>query len=257
MFDTPPARRLAKCQRRRSCEHHPHTHDDQRQELVPVLPTRGWHTPRPLSGKRTFGTRRHDLLCRRGTEKRFPGTRPRMRTNSQREIHAARTSAGHQPLVWGFSALRSHTDPRTPWSRLCDRRGGTVAAVDAPEGNNTTFAAQLRTSSRSAYINSHVVQRQVRGALVATIPERKPTRYPGRLGASEDRATRQQRRAGESAPPGAGQWPGSSRAWPERCSSRSRASRAWYGRQCHAGDRRAPALTAFLGPSARRSTTSS
>jgi hypothetical protein len=93
-------------------------------------------------------------------------------------LHAGPAAAPTLPVVWGFfgapfNDINPNDQVVTPFATGV---GGTFSGKwDAPEGNNTTFAAQLANLlAGRAYINFHTVQfggGEIRGNLVTPVPE--------------------------------------------------------------------------------------
>jgi len=90
-------------------------------------------------------------------------------------IHAAATTgAATFPVVWGFfgSPFNDTTPNDVVMTPFATGVGGTISGKwDAPEGNNTTLAAQLpNILAGRSYINFHTTQfgcGEIRGAIVA------------------------------------------------------------------------------------------
>jgi len=94
-------------------------------------------------------------------------------------IHAAPTvtPTTNAPVVWGFfgSPFNDNNPNDQVFTPFATGVGGTISGKwDAPEGNNTTLAAQLpNILSGNSYINFHTVQfggGEIRGALVVPEP---------------------------------------------------------------------------------------
>ncbi len=94
-------------------------------------------------------------------------------------IHAAPTvtPTTNAPVVWGFfgSPFNDNNPNDQVFTPFATGVGGTISGKwDAPEGTNTTLAAQLpNILSGNSYINFHTVQfggGEIRGALVVPEP---------------------------------------------------------------------------------------
>ena len=87
------------------------------------------------------------------------------------------TPTTNAPVVWGFfgSPFNDNNPNDQVFTPFATGVGGTISGKwDAPEGNNTTLAAQLpNILSGNSYINFHTVQfggGEIRGALVVPEP---------------------------------------------------------------------------------------
>jgi hypothetical protein len=153
-------------------------------ETPPVVPTTLTGAPRPAS----FGTADF-VLNTAQTALTFTATIFNIDfTGSQTtdpndnltaaHIHAGSlTAAGTRPVVWGFfgAPFNDNSPNDVVVTPLAGGIGGTISGKwDAPEGNNTTLAAQLANIlSGQSYINFHTVQfggGEVRGN-IAPVPE--------------------------------------------------------------------------------------
>ena len=155
------------------------------QESTPVVPTLTDGTPRPISsGTATFVI--NDAMTSMSFEATvnnidFTGTQTADVNDNlgNAHIHAGPNAPpANNPVVWGFigSPFNDTSPTNTVVTPFLTGVGGMVTGTwDAPEGNNTTFAAQLgNILAGRAYINFHTVQfpgGEVRGALVTPIPE--------------------------------------------------------------------------------------
>jgi hypothetical protein len=101
-------------------------------------------------------------------------------------LHAgpAVTPGTNGPVVWGFvgSPFNDNNPNDEVFTPFASGVGGTFSGKwDAPEGNNTTFAAQLANIlAGRAYINFHTVQfggGEIRGNLVLATPVPEPETY--------------------------------------------------------------------------------
>jgi hypothetical protein len=116
-------------------------------------------------------------------------------------IHAPAPAGTSAPVVWGFfgTPLNDNNPSDVVVTPFATGVGGTISGKwDAPEGNNTTFAAQLSNIVNGlSYINFHTTQfgtGEIRGQILA-VPE--PETYAlmlGGLGAAFLARRRQQRR---------------------------------------------------------------
>jgi len=165
---------------------------EDRPGIPPTIPTLVGGAPRPVSsGFATF------LINDARTSMSFSATINNIDfTGSQTadpndnllnaHIHAGPTAVlgSTAPVVWGFIGTPfNDTNPTnvvvTPFASGV---GGTVAGTwDAPEGQNTTFAAQLNfILAGASYINFHTTQfpgGEIRGALISTTPVPEPETY--------------------------------------------------------------------------------
>jgi hypothetical protein len=154
------------------------------QENPPVVPTTSGGTPRPAS----FGTATFTLNPEQ-TSLRFTATINNidftgMQTPDPNDnlvaahIHAgpAVTPTTNGPVVWGFfgAPLNDNNPNDVVVTPFATGVGGTVSGKwDAPEGNNTTLAAQLpNLFAGRAYINFHTTQfggGEIRGNITLTM----------------------------------------------------------------------------------------
>jgi hypothetical protein len=110
-------------------------------------------------------------------------------------IHAgaAVTPTTNGPVVWGFFGAPFNDDNPNDIVNTPSGVGGTISGKwDPPEGNGTTFAAQLANLKEGrAYINFHTTQfggGEIRGQFPAMTQLRDPL-VAGLNGATETRAT--------------------------------------------------------------------
>jgi hypothetical protein len=156
------------------------------QESTPVAPTlTDGITSRPISsGTATFVI--NDAMTSMSFEAivnniDFTGTQTADVNDNltNAHIHAgANVPPATNSVVWGFigSPFNDTNPTNTVVTPFTTGVGGTVTGTwDEPEGNNTTFTAQLgNILGGRAYINFHTVQfpgGEIRGALIAPIPE--------------------------------------------------------------------------------------
>jgi hypothetical protein len=92
-------------------------------------------------------------------------------------IHAGGATAATLPVVWGFfgNPFNDNNPNDEVFTPFATGVGGTFSGKwDAPEGNNTTLAAQIpNILAGRSYINFHTIQNsggEIRGALVVPEP---------------------------------------------------------------------------------------
>jgi hypothetical protein len=162
------------------------------QETPPTVPTTAAGAPRPASfGNATFLINAaHTSMTFTATVFNidFTGTQTADTFDNltNAHIHAGPTGAPGTtaPVVWGFigTPFNDNNPNDVVVTPFATGVGGTVSGKwDAPEGNNTTFAAQLgNILAGLSYINFHTAQfpsGEVRGQILAVtaVPEPETT----------------------------------------------------------------------------------
>jgi hypothetical protein len=153
------------------------------QEVPPAVPTTVTGTPRPASfGTATFVL--NDAMTAMTLDATifnidFTGSQtPDPNDNlTNAHIHAPAPPGTNAPVVWGFIGMPFNDNNPTDVvvTPFLNEVGGTVSAKwDAPEGNNTTLAAQLpNILADLSYINFHTNQfggGETRGQ-ISVVPE--------------------------------------------------------------------------------------
>ena len=157
------------------------------QETPPTVPTTAAGAPRPASfGNATFLINAaHTSMTFTATVFNidFTGTQTADTFDNltNAHIHAAAPPGTATGVVWGFigNPFNDNNPNDVVVTPFATGVGGTVSGKwDAPEGNNTTFAAQLNNILAGlAYINFHTTQfgsGEIRGQIVA-VPEPETT----------------------------------------------------------------------------------
>ena len=157
------------------------------QETPPTVPTTAAGAPRPASfGNATFLINAaHTSMTFTATVFNidFTGTQTADTFDNltNAHIHAAAPPGTATGVVWGFigNPFNDNNPNDAVVTPFATGVGGTVSGKwDAPEGNNTTFAAQLNNILAGlAYINFHTTQfgsGEIRGQIVA-VPEPETT----------------------------------------------------------------------------------
>jgi len=157
------------------------------QENPPTVPTTAAGAPRPASfGNATFLINAaHTSMTFTATVFNidFTGTQTADTFDNltNAHIHAAAPPVTATGVVWGFigNPFNDNNPNDVVVTPFATGVGGTVSGKwDAPEGNNTTFAAQLNNILAGlAYINFHTTQfgsGEIRGQIVA-VPEPETT----------------------------------------------------------------------------------
>jgi hypothetical protein len=157
------------------------------QETPPTVPTTAAGAPRPASfGNATFlinATHTSMTFTATVFNIDFTGTQTADTFDNltNAHIHAAAPPGTATGVVWGFigNPFNDNNPNDVVVTPFATGVGGTVSGKwDAPEGNNTTFAAQLNNILAGlAYINFHTTQfgsGEIRGQIVA-VPEPETT----------------------------------------------------------------------------------
>ena len=157
------------------------------QETPPTVPTTAAGAPRPASfGNATFlinATHTSMTFTATVFNIDFTGTQTADTFDNltNAHIHAAAPPGTATGVVWGFigNPFNDNNPNDAVVTPFATGVGGTVSGKwDAPEGNNTTFAAQLNNILAGlSYINFHTTQfgsGEIRGQIVA-VPEPETT----------------------------------------------------------------------------------